>query len=70
MPRKLTGHEQETLSKLAQHMGNPLDEFDMAIANRIEELVHEGNYRKMHAAGTAAQEQGSAGARGPILEDF
>jgi len=47
-----------------------LDEFDMAIANRIEELVHEGNYRKMHAAGTAAQEQGSAGARGPILEDF
>ena len=54
MLRKLTGHEQDVLATLVQHMGNPLDEFDMAVANRIEELVHEGNYRKMHTAGTAA----------------
>jgi hypothetical protein len=53
MPKRpLNDHEQETLSKLAQHLGNPLDEFDMGVANWIEKLVHEGNYRKMHAAQT------------------
>ena len=49
MLRKLTGHEKDVLSTLVQHMGNPLDEFDMEVGDHIERMVREGNYKKMHA---------------------
>src|SRR6516165_2529663 len=49
MPHKLTGHEQDVLATLVQHMGNSLDEFDMEVGDHIERIVREGNYKKMHA---------------------
>ena len=62
MPRKLTGHEQDVLATLVQHMGNPLDEFDMDVGDHIERIVREGNYKKMHAGRyrAALKAQGSA----------
>ena len=60
MPRKLTGHEQDVLATLVQHMDNPLDEFDMDVGDHIERMVREGNYKKMQAAmhgGDLAPEQ-------------
>jgi hypothetical protein len=50
MPHKLTGHEQDVLATLVQHMDNPLDEFDMDVGDHIERMVREGNYKKMQAA--------------------
>jgi hypothetical protein len=41
--REFDDHEKDVYSTLTQHMGNPLDEFDMGVASEIERLVHEGN---------------------------
>ena len=62
MPHQLTGHEQDVLATLVQHMGNPLDEFDMEVGDHIERIVREGNYKKMHAGRyrAALKAQGSA----------
>ena len=62
MPHKLTGHEQDVLATLVQHMRNPLDEFDMEVGDHIERIVREGNYKKMHAGRyrAALKAQGSA----------
>ena len=59
---KLTGHEQDVLATLVQHMGNSLDEFDMEVGDHIERIVREGNYKKMHAGRyrAALKAQGSA----------
>jgi hypothetical protein len=64
MLRKLTGHEKDVLSTLVQHMGNPLDEFDMEVGDHIERMVREGNYKKMHTAGTVAAQKSKAALSG------
>jgi hypothetical protein len=47
---QLDPHQQEALMKLSQHMGNPLDEFDMEVGDEIERLHGERSAQKMKAA--------------------
>ena len=66
-PHKLTGHEQEVLATLVQHMGNPLDEFDMEVGGHIERMVREGNYKKStRQVQPLSKSKTALTARGPI----
>jgi hypothetical protein len=55
--RPFTDQEKDTLSTLTQHMGNPLDEFDMEVAHHLERMGHERNYQRMRAAQTGGDQE-------------